>query len=876
MTTAVIDWETAFAPGFAGVVCVLIEGIPLVLVPSGVVATATGTTTGTPDSLWWPGVGTLTITKPGGGTMDPVRAWLDTGATWTIHETARPTDGDVQCEPLRFDLFDVDGAASRLLSSPLTRFARALASDITAAGDIPLDSTIGVSSAGTLHIGREAVGYASLAGSSAVVTGTGAGRGLYGSRARAHVVGSGTRRATVVADTYPRFWQGRLVSVWLARLDGTTLYDPTLVYLGTVGAGVQVTSSLMRWQIPADHITTTLARKFGKVMIRAFGYQHVGGFTSSPLSVRFVNELALESDDDGGWSPDAATFITRLDRKGAGISPQIFASLSAGRAHLTATGPGGDITWQVYACWEPSVGGGTSPDLDATTGNALPECVMHLDGDFAVRRLGDWDQIPSTIAWTATVSGATGSASLALVADTDHTKKLFARITARTAATTTLSLTADVRGLSEAYDGTQPGARMRATLITRPTETTLGVMASGDTALAALRALAVALGDIQGTDAGDVVVDWDQVARVFASIPMPNIPSGRAYRFTGDEDSLLAPLIHEARLRGASLCMRRGRIGVYRPAQFATTEGTRRAIYEEDVLWGVPVEVTDGLEPTVSAMRFTMADGGSYTWRDTTSAEEFGEGKVVECRALESATRIVDVTAMASDIQRSAQQLLGVLAQPQRIIRVVVGPSFWDLDAGDLVTLTHASVPSWRGTRGLDAATCQVMEARKSFGGGECRVQLALLLSDDAALAGYAPSALVGSIAGAVVTIDTTSPWGDNCFALDVDADGNTITGQPLVGFAVGRRVQLVELNNETPMADESFDVVSLTATTVTLSASPSAPMVTAASTRYGCLLRFAPWTDGAVTDAQREYLYIADTVNEDLGSGGTPKRWAA
>jgi hypothetical protein len=366
------------------------------------------------------------------------------------------------------------------------------------------------------------------------------------------------------------------------------------------------------------------------------------------------------------------------------------------------------------------------------------------------------------------------------------------------------------------------------------------------------------------------------MARTFARVAMGGVPEGRSYRFAASDDSLLTPLIHECRLRGAALCIVRGRVGAYRPAYFAATEETRRDIEEEDLLPGLPVEVADGVEPVATAIRFAMPGGGSYTWRDATAADEFGEGKTIECDALKSASGVFDPAQFKEALARSAQQLLGVLAQPTRVIRVVVGPSFWDLSTGDLVTLTHSSIPNLQGTRGLDAVTCQVMESRKSFNGGECRVQLALLLSNDPTLAGYAPSALVGSIAGAVVTIDTTSPWGNNGFALDVDADGNAITSQPLQGFAAGDTVYLSELNNETPMADESFTIVSLTATTVTLSGSPTGPMVTAAATRYGCLLRFAPWTVGAVTTRQRQYLYIGDDSAEDLGTGDAPKRWAA
>jgi hypothetical protein len=884
MTTASIAWETAFAPGFDGVVVALVEGIPRVLTPSGVHPTTVAVTSGTIDPLFWPGTGTLTVTRPDGvSTFDPVLEALDSAAVWTIRETTLLAEGSVQVEPLRFDLFDADESATALLSAPLSRAARLLAADIDATDDIPLDSVAGVPSSGYLHIGREAVGYGALSGTTALIGYVNGGRGMFGSRARAFVAGTGTRRPLVIVGDSPRYWTGRRVAVFLCKLVGTTLYDPTLVHLGIVGAGVSLAANLMRWQIPADHITALLSRKFSKVAVRAFGYQHVGGWIAATLSVNFENTLELGPEDpitdpSPGWSPDAQTFISRLNRKGSLLSPQINVSINGtGNARIVATGSGGDITWTINACWNnPTQRTGSTPNLGENTALPLPACVMHLDGVFAVRRAGDWDLIPATLAWTAAVGTQTGRAYAALVADTDNAKGLFARIVSRDAATQTLLLNADVPGLSESYDGTQPIAREAASRITKPTDCILGVMAQGDTALAALRAMGAALDSLQGTDASEVAIDWDQMARTFARVAMGRVPEGRSYRFAAADDSLLTPLIHECRLRGAALCIVGGRLGAYRPAYFAATEETRRDIYEEDLLPGLPVEVTDGIEPTASAIRFAMPDGSSYTWRDATSAEEFGEGKTIECDALKSATGAFDPAQFQEALAASAQQLLGVLSAPTRIVRIVVGPSFWDLSTGDLVSFTHSSVPNLQGTRGLDAVTCQVMESRKSFNGGECRVQLALLMSNDPALAGYAPSALVGSIAGAVVTIDTTSPWGSNGFALDVDVDGNAITGQPLQGFAAGDKVYLSELNNETPMADESFTILSLTATTVTLDSNPSAPMVTAASSRYGCLLRFAPWTVSTVTARQREFLYIADASAEDLGAGDAPKRWAA
>lgn len=868
MTTARIDWSAAFAAGFEGVVCVLIEGLPIILTPSGKVPTAAAVTSGTVDPAWWKGTGSLTVTRPNGSTFSPVLDVLDANAVWELYSAARPADGTADVEPVRFDLFDADGAMTAILSGRDARLARALTADITAASTaIPLDSVTSVPSSGYLHIGRECISYVSLTGTDANVTS----RGLFGSVARAHVVGSGSRRPLVVADTYPRSIEGRIARVFLCKLVGTTLYDPTMVASGPIGAGSALTAKLMRWQVTIDSPIAALSRRFDKLPVRVTGYQHSSGF-DTPLTINWQGITGLGAETGGGWSPNSVFFIRALDARAVALGYGVRVGHTGERARITATGPGGDITWSIVACWDnPNPRTGTTPNLGENTG-ILPECVMHLDGALRVSEATQWDLLPSTLEWTVSTPAA-GRAYAALTADTDTTKRLFARISARDATSKTLTLQADMRVPFRL--GYEPIEREAASRITKPTTATLGILATGDTALGALCALTTALDEIQGSTLAASVVDWDSIARVFASIPTGAITEARSFRFSGDEDSLLAPLIHEARLRGASLCIRRGLVSAFRPANFAATEFVVADLDEGDLIPDEPVEVVDGVEPVATAVRFTLPDGGSFTYRDTTSAAEYGEGKVIDCKALESATGL-DFARLPVTLQGFAQQILGVLSEPQRIIRVVVGPDLWSLDTGDLVTFTHREIPDWRGNRGLSAALCQVMEARRAWYGGKSRVQLALRLAEDTTLAGYAPSALVGGIVGAVVTIDTTSPWGSNCFALDVDANGNAVTSKPLQGFLAGRKVMLSQLDAESPMADESFTIVSMTDTTVTLDGSPTAPMVTAAATRYGCLLRFAPWTDAAVTANQRAFLYIADDTAEDLGTGDAPKRWAA
>lgn len=888
MATARVRWTEDLAASVTIVPVVLIAGVPVVLTPCGVLPTATAVSAGTVDPRWWPGVGSLLVTRPASaGNLDPVLDLLVADVEWAVHEETQTKEGYVKVDPLRFELVDDEDVVTALLSARDVRTARRLGSDIAATGNIALDSLAGVPAAGFGHVGREAFGYNGNSSGALVISGTGTGRGLFGSKARPHLVGDGSRRPLVVVGDQPRHWQGRRALVFLCRLEGTTLYDPTLVYAGTVGAEVALTAGLTRWQIPIDHATETMGRKFAKRVVKLSGWQHGGGlYPWSPMSIDWnhtvgVGLLYLGPSDGDGWSATPEDFMRLVGVKADAGSYGVRVWPEGGRLHIQGASRGAADVWAIYACWDsPSMRQGNDDVIDQLTG-PLPEACLHLSGALKIGRSSDWGEIPSTLSWTATSGSARGTAYLALAAKTANRDQVVSKIVSRDTATQTLYLEAALEDLPRG--SVTVIETEAATRITEPTEATVGFLATGDTAIAALRAMGSAQSEVFGSDLEEDTIAWDEIARIFASVPLGAIPDRRVFRFTGDEDSTLTRLAHEARLRGCALCVRRGLVSVYRPGDFAAVEPVRVTITPADLLvdptTGDPLdpEVIDGAVPVATAVTFTLRPEGSITWRDQTSQDEFGEGDEVTCRALEALPSDVDPIALLSDVQRFAQQTLGPLTEPQRVIRLLLPATFYDLDTGDLVALTHPAIPTWRGTRGLEEATCQVVGANRTFGSA-ARVELAVRLALNPSLAGYAPEALVaaGGISANVLTIDTSSPWGSNGFGPDTDREGNAVTNSPLFGFAIGDRVVVCELDNETPMADEPFTITDMTATTVTLSGSPSAPMVAAAAAQYGCILRFAPWTDAAVTERQRQYLFIADAGDEDLGSGDAPKRWAS
>jgi hypothetical protein len=284
-------------------------------------------------------------------------------------------------------------------------------------------------------------------------------------------------------------------------------------------------------------------------------------------------------------------------------------------------------------------------------------------------------------------------------------------------------------------------------------------------------------------------------------------------------------------------------------------------------------EVIDNTQPLATSMEFQLWDDSIIRYVDTTWQSEFGDTGKIECKALKWVPSEQARGDLIVSLYEIAQMLLGPAAEPQRVIRVVLPAPFFSLQPGDLVALTHYGIPSWTGTRGLVDATCQVQEIRHTLYGGKARVVAGLRLQSGD-LAGYAPEALVaasGLNSGSpVVNLDTVSDFGANCFAYDVDIDGNDRT-EPSDGFVVGAKVLLSQYDAEVPIADEAFTIVAVTDTTLTLNANPSGTMA-AAAVQYGVIVRFQDWT--AVVAEQQRYAFIADAVGGDL-DGDPPKRWA-
>lgn len=848
---------------------VLIAGLPVVFTVSGTIATATAVSAGTVDALWWPGTGTLTQTLPDSSSWNPVRDLLDPQAVWSLRAALDLVKGDVRVEPLPIDLFDRGGEATALLSRRSAATGQLLAAECSAtASVVTLASTTGFASAGIAHFGREAIGYTGKTSTEL----TGVTRGLFGSSAMAHRLGStvGASDPLVTAGTLPRYLQGRRATVWLCEVDGATLRDPTLVFSGIVGAGVTMVRNGTRWQITLDPLTEVISRA-PDLPVELFGWHHLA---DSPSPLRAPGGR-MGPTHNGGWSPNLEAVI-EVWRASLMVSTSIELTVSEGRLRVTNLNSGGSNPPHVpvEGFLEPLIV--WVPPQNGFSFESAPDTCLVLEGWIKLQP-NDFARVPSTLSYAVT-SPAPGSANFALIADTDNTEHFAAFIATRNASANTIQLAA--RSVERFAD------RLRAARITKRTTAKIGVIASGSNCIGPLKALAVALGQLGGVDDFAGAVDWDRIAAVFRTVPSVGLPEGREYEIGAGDDTVLTLLADEARLRGATLTMRAGLVSVVRAASFAASEAVGvTEITSADVLTdgGVPIpfEVIDQPEPPATSISFEMRDGTVLRFTDDTYAQEFGSSTVVECRALRwmpaDAFRLgLPAPALAA----ASQQVLGVLAEPQRIVKLVLGQPFMGLEPGDIVLLTHDEIPAWDGTRGVTGAICQVDEVSRELFGGKARITASLRLSETG-LGGYAPAALVaaGGLSGGSTTVqlDTTTGFGTSCFA--------PVGESPTYGFEVGDVVVLSQYDARTVTVTEiqrTITAVDRTLHRLTIDSAPSAGMVTQAAAQYGVVVRTAAWTQATAAPvgdvaAQRDRLaFVADDATQAFSDSAPAKRFAA
>lgn len=889
MTVNRISWPVASASGARVGRAVLIAGLPYAIVPEGQAVTSV-TWTGDPDPAWHPGV------SPTCAEWLLVRSAYDSGApalAWEEH--ASPVQGTVDVGSLRLWLAsNGDGPLPVLGARDAIPFTRLVGAHSASDSTLTVESTAAFATSGAVHIGRERITYSGKTST----TLTGCSRGTAGTKARAYPGGAQTHRVYEAgSDERLPALKGRRCTVWLYRLsDAGEATDPTLVYDGRIagGAGVVDTGA---WEIVVEHAVRALESESDPPTLALYGYAHgnVRRSTSDsrqtagrgvPLIAYWqdpsgtTRQLTLNEDsgdpDNGGWSESRDRYVERWNRAAVagsyGISAQI---LPNGILQVNAADGVNDRRLTVWFGWVEQ-----SASDPADPGDSRATATCYSVG--AIRT-------PAACFWLSgkVYLDATAQAVIPAAPSNPLTENVFAYWTLRAERDNGVSPKGTVNAAIQVPGNptaspthahgvyctpleTAPSDRGDAltVLFTRPTTATLGLHAFGPRWWHVLRyGVLDQIDALRGLDQVAGSVGWTRIAAVMARVG----GHGPARRYTLDlAEPALDVLRNEARLYGLALSTWHGRVSVVWIREAAPSEARAASLTSANLRRArvaTTREVADGL---ATSYKLTLPSGDSITVNDAAAIGESGAGETIEATLPDGALpRGVGVESPG--LQSTVIQVASATISPWcRTYEVASFPGDLRLagvQVGDVCAVSEWLLPDGQGGRGLEARAGTVLGVRRDFDAGE--VDLNLRLSPSW-IAGYAPAALVASIAGAVLTLDTTT-LGAPGLADDYGDDDQPRTDGGAAWFTAGDKVYLMEIDATSPTSPLQAEVVSVSGATVTLDAGPGATWE-AIATAGRCMVVFEEY--GTATATQHTFAYVADRATLEIASNVPGRRW--
>jgi len=870
-----ILWSTA-SRGAQVIPCVLIAGLPIILVPEGV--TLTGWSAGALDAAWWPG-------SSFAGFSAYIKPWLSLEEPLSWSERAQPIQPemlDVSSVTVRVSDIGLrpdgtGGAATDLFAAQATLAGTWITADVSAsATTVSVASTAGFSASGDLFVGRETMTYTSTTATSFAV-GTAANRGKYGSPVQHHWY-TGNGNAAIanpeVTDGPPEII-GRTATVWLLRVSSAgVVTEGSLAFYGTIGAGVVISEDAEAWTFRIDHIVKRLATPLRGETIAVGGYVHgapedVRGNTpncrivraycptfdwwvSSSVVTQSVDTLTIASasPDNGGYHATAEGYVNDLSTACQALTPSTSYMLVGDR--LRVYGTSATAYLRVWWMWDTpgedgiAVTESISTLYDYTSRKPFPGAwVPVFQGSRVYLSASDYALVP------AVPSSASATVYYVLAFDKDDETR-YAKITAKTSSSGIYYLTCDAitvdRAQLDAFGTVGVGF-----IVTEPSAARLGCYVQATDWVTALEALVESFDTSIGETLSDAFDFTDM--RAVASRYVGPFAGSREY-VADLATSVLDLVTNECRLNGYTLVMHNGRISIARLADFAPTEVTSGSISTADLVADSPrPQYSRGFDSIVNAVRFESPQTRiTVNVVDATSLARYGPGRTT-LTATTPAQITGTVVNLAGDYARLAAQaatMLGPLRYPYEYVTVTTPLHKAEMQTGALVSLSLWRVPDQSGARGISSRVGQIIGREHAYyDAGDGRVTYTLRLSPTN-IQGWAPTVLVasGGISGADVTADT-STFGAAGFAPSGSTGGAEF-------FVTGDKVRLVEIDNASPAASAAFTVQSVAGSVVTLTSSPGAGWVSIASGALKALLIADDW--GTATAAQEEYAYLSDT----------------
>jgi len=885
-----INWSTA-AQGAQVVPVLLIHGVGIVAVPEGV--SITGISLSSVPTAWWPG-----------NTYADFSAYL---APWlrldgdglTISERAVPTAAQLlDVSEVTLHLSDVGLAATRLFESADAFDATYLTAEVSAtATTIPAASTAAFPSSGIVYLGQEAIRYGAKT-STSFTTCT---RGVFGSRATRHLYsvsqGAGLGNPQITSGA-PEM-TGRPATLWLAQVQSGVIVDVQLEHFGTVGTGVSLMgggeSDEDGYVITLDHAIKRMGQRIRGSAVSVGGFAHPGNLSArttletpttvdlTPIWVVSQNSTSgattginlltgdTSAPDNGGWHPTRESYLAALNAAGASAfpSPATFtAALDGDNLTITVGDFSPHETVTAQTAWATTVGAiqrtGGRPQFPL--GEMPKAWVPITEGSPVYLTASDYAAIPPAPSSTA--------AQFVLIFgdDDDRASKRYARITAQGTSgsasfvtCTALRAPTEVR-LVGMYNGlarstTRPGGTTAAGFVVQePTTARLGLYVSSNSWVEALRLVVESL-DTEYACVADAI-DWTHMRAVADAYP--SAFTTRREIVVDLNTTLLAMLQNEAALGGFALVMHEGRVSIARIAEFATTEITAGTITDADLDATAPSPTyekgSDGIVNTYTIV--SPDDGVTVNVSDQTSRALYGGQGVITATLPRSVVGTPqDASRLYVQVFAQAVSVLGPLRYPYRHVTVQVPLNLYDYQIGDLLSVTLWRVPDGLGARGITEAVAQVVARSVVLFGDQTTGHVAYTVRlNPRNLQGYAPAALAaaGGIAGAVITLDTTT-ISTGGFAGAGYTDGGAST------FTTGDLVRLVEIDTTSPTASTQHTVTGVSGATLTLSPAPSATFAGLAASALKVMVVYDDWgvvvAGGRTTQQRFAYLALADAT---------------
>lgn len=869
-----IPWVTA-ARGSRVIPCVLIAGLPVILIPEGV--TLTGWSAGTIDAAWWPG-------SSFSGFSAYLRSWLslDMPLAWT--ERAQPIQPemlDVGSVSIRIaDLglgADGDGGlATALFASRDSVTGTWITADVTAAATtVSVASTTGFASSGFLYVGRETMAYTSTTSTSFAV-GSAANRGRFGSPIQHHwYTGNGNAAiANPEVTTGAPEIIGRTATVWLLEVSPAgVVTNGELAFYGTIGTGVVLEEDGEAWTLRIDHLIKRLATPLRGETVSVAGFVHdvPAGRRGTPSTSRATDRNyaptfdysvdssnapitiwtltnAAAAPDNGGFHADAASYVRDLNIACGSIGASYELRSDGKLRILTNVSPS---TETLVLRWPWSTGAETI-DVSAseyTSESAFPGAWVPVFSQSRVYLTAtDYAAIP------AVPSSAIATVYYALACPGENDVVRYAKITAKASSGSLYWVTCD----AVARDQQQLddlGLLEPGFVVTEPTSARIVCYVQAADWVSAIESVIESFDTSLGDTLSDAF-DFDDMRAVTTRYPVGPYGSAREYVVDLGE-SVLDLLTRECRLNGFTLVLKSGRITIARFADFAPTEETSGSISTEDLHREYPrPQYSRGFDGIVNAVSFTAPPPIDITVNvvDATSLSRYGTGrtKIEAVAPVQLGGTVVNPAAEYLRLAAQAMQVLGPMRYPYEYVTVTTPLHKASLATGSLVTLSLWRVPDQQGARGFSARVGQVIGREHSYyDAGDGRVAYTVRISP-ARIQGWAPAALVDElgISGGDISLDLTT-FGSQGFA-----PSGTVGGADW--FEVGDVIRLVQLATTTPTTSTQHTVTAISGSTLTVTPNPNATFVALATTRLAVMVIADDWS--AATTAQKEYAYIADT----------------